>query len=49
VQTKQTTYIKEVELVDSTANAGCEKEGIPLQPRDLDGRVLEANSWIGHY
>lgn len=38
------TNVEELQLIDCAADAGREEEHIALEPRHLDGGVLEASS-----
>lgn len=42
-------YIEEVELVDSAADAVCEKQDVPLEPGNCLRGVLEACSGSAHF
>lgn len=42
-------YIEEVELVDSAADAVCEKQDVPFEPGNCLRGVLEACSGSAHF
>lgn len=42
------TYVEEVKLIGTSANAVGEQEHVSLQPRHLLRRVLEADTWTRH-
>lgn len=37
-----------MQLVNGATYADCEEQNIPLEPCDLCGRVLEADTWFRH-